>query len=66
MRTDFNTLQDGDEIILHPTPRNPLHKKPVKAIYSSGYFYCDGTRPEDGPDYCFGDVLTFNEGFTRP
>ena len=66
MRTDFESLEDGDEITLHPLPDNPLHKKPVKAIFASGYFHCEGSSPADGPDYYFGDVLRFNEGFTRP
>ena len=64
MRTDFENLSDGDRVTLHPIAGNPLHKAPVVATYSSGYFYCDGSKPEDGPDYYFGDVLTYNAGFT--
>lgn len=52
------------ELILHPNWNNPIHKKPVKATYYSGYFYCAGTKPEDGPDYYLGDVLKYNSGFT--
>ena len=44
---------------LHPNASNPIHKRPVEATYSNGYFYCDGTSPMDGPDYYFGDVLTY-------
>ena len=65
MRTDFENLQDGDEITLHPNAMNPLHSKPVKTRYIFGYFFCEGTHPEDGPDYYFGDVLAYNEGFTQ-
>lgn len=65
MKTDIENLQDGERVTLYPLPDNPLHKKPVSAIYSGGYFYCDGSRPEDGPDYYFGDVLTFCEGWTQ-
>lgn len=65
-RTDFEALNDGDEIILHPMRDNPLHKRPVKALFAGGYFYCDGTHAEDGPDYYLGDVLRFNEGYSRP
>lgn len=65
MRTDFENLQDGERITLHPNAENLLHKKPVNAIFSSGYFYCDGSKPEDGPDYYFGDVLRYNDGFTE-
>lgn len=64
MRTDFENIEDGAEITLHPLPGNPIHKKPVLATYASGYFYCQGTRPEDGPDYYFGDVLRYVAGFT--
>lgn len=64
MRTDFENLSNGDQITLHPLPNNPLHKKPVKATYQSGYFYCEGTDPTEGPDYYFRDFLQFNEGFT--
>lgn len=64
MRTDFENLQDGEQVILHPNAGNPLHKKPVKATYSQGYFYCEGTDPMDGPDYYFRDVLLHNDGFT--
>ena len=64
MRTDFETLSDGDKIKLWPTFDNPLHKYPVDVTYSGGYFYCEGSNPVDGPDYYFGDVLKYNEGFT--
>ena len=64
MRTDFETLSDGDQVILHPNSENPLHKKPVKATVQSGYFHCEGSNPMDGPDYYFGDVLKYNHGFT--
>lgn len=65
MRTDFETLKDGDRVTLHPNAENPLHKKPVNATFASGYFYCEGTNPADGPDYYFGDVLRYNQGFTE-
>lgn len=65
MRTDFQNLEDGARIKLHPCVGNPLHDEPVMAIYQSGYFYCDGSNPVDGPDYYLGDVLTYNEGFTN-
>lgn len=65
MRTDFENLSDGDVITLYPNGENLLHKRPVKATFSAGYFYCDGTNPTEGPDYYFGDVLRFNEGFTK-
>ena len=64
MRTDFDKLSDGEKIVLYPNPNNPLHQKPVNAIYSGGYFYCDNTPPEEGPDYYLGNVLKFNFGFT--
>lgn len=63
MRTDFENLDDGSRIRLYPNNSNPLHKKPVVATYSSGYFYCDGTPPMEGPDYYFGDVMAYNDGF---
>lgn len=63
MRTDFDALQDGDRLTLHPNADNPLHKRPVNATFHSGYFYCDGTPPSEGPDYYFRDVRTFNDGF---
>lgn len=64
MRVDFENLQDGASVTLHPRPDNPLHKKPIVATYAGGYFYCEGSPPEEGPDYYLGDVLAFNEGFT--
>ena len=63
MRTDFENLTDGQRVKLHPTETNPLHKTPVVATFQSGYFYCDGSDPMDGPDYYFGDVLKYNHGF---
>ena len=63
MRTDFENLSDGAVVVLHPNAGNPLHKKPIRATYAGGYFYCDGTNPEEGPDYYWRDVLTFNDGF---
>ena len=59
----FENLTDGTEIILHPNDANPLHKKPIKATVQSGYFYCEGSNPADGPDYYFGDVLAYNHGY---
>lgn len=56
-----NDLNDGDRVRLHPNALNPIHKRPVEATYSRGYFYCDNTDPLDGPDYYFGDVLTYND-----
>ena len=64
MKTDFENLEDGARIRLHPNGDNPLHKKPVMATYQSGYFYCDGSDLAMGPDYYFGDVLAYNEGYT--
>lgn len=63
MRTDFENLEDGDRVVLHPNESNPLHNSPVKATYVSGYFYCDETNPEKGPDYYFGDAFKYNSGF---
>lgn len=64
MRTDFDKIPDGARVTLHPNEGNPLHKQPVKAIYQSGYFYCDGSPAIEGPDYYLGDVLLFNDGYT--
>lgn len=64
LRTDFDNLADGDRVTLHPNSNNPLHKKPITATYSCGYFWCDGSDPMDGPDYYLGDVLAYNDGFT--
>jgi hypothetical protein len=63
MRTDFDKIEDGSLVLLHPNANNPLHKKPVKAVYARGYFYCQGTLPTEGPDYYLGDVLRYNDGF---
>lgn len=63
MRTDFDNLQDGDRVTLFPNNANPLHKRAVAATYSNGYFYCDGSNPAGGPDYYWGDVLAYNDGF---
>ena len=63
MRTDFEGLSDGDRITLFPNGDNPLHRQLITATYQSGYFYCDGSDPFDGPDYYFGDVARFNDGF---
>lgn len=65
MRTDWESLADDDRIVLHPNTNNPLHKKPIKATHQSGYFYCDGSNPMDGPDYYLGDVAGYNDGFTK-
>lgn len=59
--TDFDFNANDVRVKLYPNDANPIHRAPVMATYLSGYFYCDGTDPLDGPDYYFGDVLTFNE-----
>ena len=63
MRTDFDMLENGQRITLYPNAQNPLHKQPINATYSGGYFFCDGTSPMDGPDYYLGDVLAYNDGY---
>lgn len=65
MNTDIRELENGERVILHPNADNPLHHRPVAAVYSDGYFYCEGTKPTDGPDYYFGDVLRWNQGWER-
>lgn len=64
MRTDIENLEDGTRITLHPNGDNRLHNSPQAATYSRGYFYCDSTDPEQGPDYWWRDVLMYNHGFT--
>ena len=66
MRTDFENLEDGQRIVLHPNEMNPLHKEPVTATFSGGYFFCDGSDKAAGPDYYWRDVLAYNHGFTVP
>lgn len=58
---DIAALKDGDRVRLYPTDDNPIHKEPVVATYSAGYFYCDGSNHLDGPDYYFADVFEYNE-----
>lgn len=64
MKLDFDNLEEGRRITLHPLDDNPIHKAPVRCTYSRGYFYCDGTDPIEGPDYYLGDVLRFNKGYS--
>ena len=58
---DLRNVEDGSRIRLAPNEINPLHKKPVLAWYSGGYFRCDGSNPIDGPDYYFRDVFEYND-----
>lgn len=57
---DLNKVEDGARIRLTPNDQNPIHKSPVLATFSRGYFLCDGSNPIDGPDYYFRDVFMFN------
>lgn len=52
---------DGIKVLLRPNANNPIHKQPVTAFYQSGYFYCEGSNPADGPDYYLGDVSAYND-----
>lgn len=63
MRTDFENIDQGQAVTLYPNERNMLHSKPVTALFSNGYFFCYGSNHEDGPDYYFGDVSKYNDGF---
>lgn len=56
-------LRDGALVTLYPKPGNPLHRRPIAALYREGYFYCDGSPIEEGPDYNFRDVLEHNFGW---
>ena len=58
---NFEDLQNGDRVRLHPNEDNPIHKTPKAATFSDGYFFCDGSDPRDGPDYYVRDVLLYNE-----
>jgi hypothetical protein len=60
---DWSKLRDGDRIILHPNLENPLHSEPIKATFSDGYFYCEGSRPSEGPDFYWNDVHLYNTHF---
>lgn len=62
-RTDFENLEDGYRVRLIPNETNPLHKRPINAIFNGGYFYCEGSNHAEGPDYYFGDVWAYNDGF---
>ena len=55
----IDELYDGARVRLVPLPENPLHRRPVLATFSGGYFFADGTPPEEGPDYYMGDVLRY-------
>ena len=62
--TDFDDLEDGQEIILQPKSNNPLTSKAHKFVFSGGYFYSDPPMSSDiGPDYYLGDVSKYNEGW---
>jgi len=63
MRTDFDNIEDGQSVTLFPRSDNPLHKKPQRVMFQSGYFYSETPGDEPGPDYYLGDVFTFNEGW---
>lgn len=63
MRTDIESLKDGDRVRLFPNESNPLHKSPVVAMFNKGYFCVEGSDPFDGPDYYWRDVMVYNDGF---
>lgn len=63
LNTDLSVLQNGDAVILYPNENNMLHRRPYLAIFSSGYFFVEGSNPKEGPDYAFNDVLEYNIGF---
>lgn len=63
MKTDFYRIKDGQYVMLFPNDNNLLHSFPVKALYQSGYFYCDMSNPELGPDYYLGDVSKYCDGY---
>ena len=63
--TDFEQIESGDRVILYPAKNNPLHNKPVKALFLDGYYYCDGSDPDFCPDYHFRDVWVFCNGYDK-
>ena len=60
MRTDFENLQDGQEITLYPSELNPITRSRHRVIHQNGYYFIEG---EHEPAYYFGDVAEFNNGF---
>ena len=63
MRTDFENLEDGQIITLHPNNENPITDRPQTVTYSAGYFW-SLDHDVSGPEYYFRDVLKYNHGFT--
>lgn len=65
LETNVSALADHTRLRLHPKPDNPLHSKPCEGFIMRGYFYLDPPvgKPENGPDYYVGDVLTYCEGW---
>ena len=60
MRTDFQSLNNGDQIRLYPRPDNPRHRKPFLVTFHGGDYFCD---PKGRADYYYGDVEQYNQGF---
>lgn len=65
IREDFENIREGQKVTLYPNDINPLHKRPVKALFSGGYFFCENSNVAEGPDYYLGDVLMYNDGFSE-
>lgn len=65
MRTDFENLEDGDVIILHPNDANPFSTtSPAEVVFYKKCFF-DTCKPiNERHDYDLSDVLEFNHGFT--
>lgn len=63
LRRDFQSLEDGARVVLYPDDTNPLHREPVKAIFQGGYFFCDGSTAEEGPDYSLKEAAQYTRGF---
>lgn len=62
LREDYESLNDGDVIVLHPRRSNPITKLPREYIFIGGYYYQKDGMELD-PDYYFGDVHENNVGF---
>src|SRR3546814_17740029 len=62
MRTDFDAIEDDAEVMLIPKASNTHHRSMVKAIYSGGTFYCDGSTTEEGPHHYTGDTAPYKAG----
>lgn len=63
MEANFSRVCSGQRVLLHPKSDNPFHRKPVKAVFLEGSYFCEDREERGQPDYSNLNVGLYFDGW---